>query len=135
MSETLDKSFEINRETYDHINPERLAFKPRPGVSEDLVREISRQKNEPEWMLRKRLEGLKRFNEMSLPDWGPSLKDLNLDEIYFFMRPDAKRNAQSWDTEISALSPSSARMEASSDTSSSLRTASSISLVAGKSRP
>ncbi|MBS3106685.1 Fe-S cluster assembly protein SufB [Candidatus Woesearchaeota archaeon] len=97
MSETLDKSFEINRETYDHINPERLAFKPRPGVSEDLVREISRQKNEPEWMLRKRLEGLKRFNEMSLPDWGPSLKDLNLDEIYFFMRPDAKRNAQSWE--------------------------------------
>ena len=48
-------SFEINRENYDSFNEERLAFRPKPGISEEIVREISRQKNEPGWMLQKRL--------------------------------------------------------------------------------
>ncbi len=87
----------INRETYDHKNEERLTFKAEPGISEAVVREISKQKGEPEWMLAKRLEGLRLFEEMKVPTWGPDLSDLNLDEIHFFMRPDAKNNAMDWD--------------------------------------
>jgi len=87
----------LNRETYDHKNEERLTFKARPGIDEEIVREISRQKEEPEWMLNKRLEGLKLYNEMSVPTWGPDLSDLNMDEIHFFMRPDAKQNAMDWE--------------------------------------
>jgi Fe-S cluster assembly protein SufB len=52
---------EINRENYDHFNEERLTFKAQPGLSEELVRQISKDKNEPEWMLNKRLTGLKIF--------------------------------------------------------------------------
>lgn len=89
--------FEINRETYDHYNDENLVFKPKPGISEEIVREISRQKNEPEWMLQKRLEGFRTYLSLPTPTWGPSLEKLNLDEIYYFMRPDAKRNATSWE--------------------------------------
>jgi len=86
----------LNRETYDHKNEERLSFKARPGVDEEIVREISKQKNEPEWMLSKRLEGLRLYNEMAVPTWGPDLSDLDMDDIHFFMRPDAQQNAMNW---------------------------------------
>ncbi|MBI2576810.1 Fe-S cluster assembly protein SufB [Candidatus Woesearchaeota archaeon] len=90
-------SFEINRETYDTYNEERLSFRPKPGISEEIVREISRQKNEPEWMLQKRLAGYKAFLELSIPEWGPSLDALDLSRIYFYMVPDAKKNAATWE--------------------------------------
>jgi len=88
---------DINRENYDHFNAEDLKFKSKPGINEELVREISRDKNEPAWMLNKRLKGLKEFESRPLPPWGPSLKDLDLDKIYYYMKPNAKKNARSWD--------------------------------------
>lgn len=91
------KSFEINRETYDHINEENLTFKAEEGITEELVRTISQQKNEPEWMLQKRLEGLRLFHQLKMPDWGPSLKDLDLSKIHFFVLPNAKQNARTWE--------------------------------------
>lgn len=97
MSETNMQTFQINRENYDHYNEENLAFKAPEGINEDLVRYISKQKSEPEWMLKKRLEGLKAFNELKLPNWGPDLSKLDLSKIHFFMRPNAKSNAKSWD--------------------------------------
>ncbi|MEX0920021.1 MAG: Fe-S cluster assembly protein SufB [Candidatus Pacearchaeota archaeon] len=87
----------ITRDSYDHHNPEKLVYKSEPGVSEALVRQISKDKNEPEWMLNKRLEAFRFFEEMSMPNFGPDLSDLNLDEIHFYMRPEAKRNSRSWD--------------------------------------
>ena len=97
MTQETTEDFEINRETYDHYNEERLTYKSVPGISEEIVREISKQKNEPEWMLQKRLEGYKTFLELAMPSWGPSLEKLDLSQIYYYMRPDAKRNAESWD--------------------------------------
>jgi len=91
-----DEVLEINRENYDHYNPENLSFKAKEGISEELVREISRQKNEPEWMLQKRLIGLKVFNDKPIPTWGPDLSDLDLDKIYYFLRPSTSQ-ADSWD--------------------------------------
>jgi len=49
---------EISRDIFDHYNPEDLKFKALPGLCEEIVREISHDKNEPEWMLNKRLKGL-----------------------------------------------------------------------------
>ena len=91
------KNFEINRETYDHYNEERLTFKAIPGLTKELVRRISKEKNEPEWMLQKRLQGLKLFHELTMPKWGPDLSKLDLSKIHFFMTPDAKKNARTWD--------------------------------------
>lgn len=83
----------INRDNYDHYNPEKLSFKSEAGViSEELVREISRQKNEPDWMLKTRLKGLKFFLEKPIPEWGPNLSELDLGKIHFFVRPDAKQS-------------------------------------------
>lgn len=96
-TQTEQQDFTINRDTYDHFNEERLLFKSSTGLTESLVREISKQKNEPSWMLDIRLKGLKLFQKMKMPSWGPSLKDLDLSQIHFFMRPDAKKNATSWE--------------------------------------
>ena len=97
VSKQKIKDFSINRETYDHANKEKHIFKAEEGLSEELVREISKQKNEPEWMLNKRLEGLKAYNELPMPNWGPSLKDLDISNMHLFVRPDAKNNAQKWE--------------------------------------
>jgi len=86
----------ITREDLDHHDTEKLKFKAKAGVSEELVRQISKDKNEPEWMLNKRLEGLRIFEELSMPNFGPDLSDLDFKKIYFYMRPDAKKNARSW---------------------------------------
>ncbi len=89
-------NIEINRENYDHYNPEDLTFKATPGVSEELVRQISKDKGEPEWMLQKRLTGLRVFQEKPMPNWGPDLSDLDLSKITFYMKPNAKKNSRSW---------------------------------------
>lgn len=89
--------FSIQREVYDQANEERLLYKPQPGISEELVRQISAYKKEPNWMLQKRLNGYQKFLELSLPAWGPDLRALDLSKIYFFLVSDAQRNAHSWD--------------------------------------
>ena len=91
------KTFEIERERYDHYNKEKVKFKADVGINDSLIREISKQKNEPEWMLKIRLRGLKIFQEKEIPKWGPSLDKLDLSQIHYFIRPDAKNNATKWE--------------------------------------
>ncbi|MEK6926198.1 MAG: Fe-S cluster assembly protein SufB [Nanoarchaeota archaeon] len=88
---------EFSRQTYDSVNPEDLKFKAVAGLNKELVIQISKDKNEPEWMLAKRLKALEIFNSKPIPSWGPDLSDLNLEEIHFYMRPNAERNSKSWD--------------------------------------
>lgn len=88
--------FQVNRALYDDANEERYQFKATPGISEEVVREISKQKNEPAWMLEKRLQAYELFTKEPLPRFGPSLKDLNLDEIVYFVRPEAQETT-TWD--------------------------------------
>ena len=88
--------FNITKGIYDNANPEQLIFRAQPGVSEQLVIQISQDKNEPEWMLQKRLEALKLFKEMPMPNFGPDLSDLNIDDISLFLKPQANKNAKSW---------------------------------------
>ncbi|MBN1171517.1 MAG: Fe-S cluster assembly protein SufB [Micromonosporaceae bacterium] len=56
------------------------------GLDEQIVRDISASKNEPAWMLTRRLEGLRRFQSASLPSWGPDLSDLDFSQIKYFVR-------------------------------------------------
>jgi Fe-S cluster assembly protein SufB len=78
----------LNRETFDHRNKSDYAKKAKPGLSEELVRKISADKKEPQWMLDIRLEGLRLFNEKPLPTWGPNLQFLNFDEIIYYAAAD-----------------------------------------------
>lgn len=91
------KLFSLNREIFDSHNPEDLKFKSKQGLNEELVRQISLDKKEPEWMLQKRLEGLKLFNELEMPKFGPDLSELKLEKIHFYMKPNAEKNAKNWE--------------------------------------
>ena len=60
------------------------------GLNEEVVREISRLKNEPEWMLEFRLKALEVFKKLPLPKFGPKLDNLNFDSYTYFRRPSNK---------------------------------------------
>lgn len=88
---------EISRELYDTADDVKHKFKVPNGINEEVIRKISEYKKEPEWMLKKRLSALKIFNGLKMPDWGPSLKDLDLNEICYFTIPDANNNSTKWE--------------------------------------
>jgi Fe-S cluster assembly scaffold protein SufB len=69
---------------------------PSSKINEQLVRTISQDKKEPEWMLQKRLKSLEIFHEKPIPDWGPDLSELKLEEINYFVKANAKKNSRSW---------------------------------------
>ena len=68
----------------------------RRGLSEEVVRDISARKNEPEWMLDLRLKGLKFFGRKPMPTWGADLSGIDFDNIKYFVRSTEKQ-AASWD--------------------------------------
>lgn len=78
---------EIDRSIYDIRDREEDAFRMKAGLTLEIVEEISDQKGDPEWMRRFRLEALKIYEEMPVPDWGPSLEGLNIDSIATYVRP------------------------------------------------
>ncbi len=86
----------LTRDILDSANEERLVVKSTPGVTEDVVRLISSDKKEPQWMLDLRLKALKIFHSMPIPKWGPNLDKLKLSEITYFAKPDAKES-KNWD--------------------------------------
>ena len=68
----------------------------RRGLSEEVVRDISARKNEPEWMLKLRLQGLRNFGRKPMPSWGADLSGIDFDNIKYFVRSTEKQ-AASWD--------------------------------------
>ncbi|MGV8150333.1 MAG: Fe-S cluster assembly protein SufB [Candidatus Woesearchaeota archaeon] len=87
----------ITRELYDHYDDVESRYTAPEGLTEDTVRSISTYKNEPEWMLQKRLDALKTFFESKMPNWGPSLEKLDLNKITYFVIPKAEANADNWE--------------------------------------
>lgn len=73
----------------------RYYYKSEQGLSEKIVRQISKEKSEPDWMLDFRLNSLEQFYSMSLPDWGPDLSQLKLENIYYYIKP-FKEQKRSW---------------------------------------
>ncbi len=97
MSE-LNLTDDFEREIYDFRDEENEAdfFRMREGLTEDIVREISAEKNDPQWMLDFRLRSLKIYNETQVPDWGPSIDGLDMDHIATYVRHKSQM-AGSWE--------------------------------------
>jgi Fe-S cluster assembly protein SufB len=85
----------LNRAVFDEANPAPYAEGAKKGVDEEVVRRISSEKKEPEWMLMHRLECLKIFREKPMPMWGADLSHLDLDDIIYYARPGAE-NVSDW---------------------------------------
>ena len=71
-------------------------FRSKRGLTEEIVREISNMKQEPEWMLEYRLKALETFYTKPMPQWGGDLGDLDFDEITYYVKP-SEATQKSWD--------------------------------------
>ena len=60
------------------------------GLTPEIVEKLSQEKNDPAWMQQFRLESLQIYNEMKLPNWGPSIEGLDMDHIATYVRPNTK---------------------------------------------
>ncbi|MFG1691493.1 Fe-S cluster assembly protein SufB [Gemmatimonadota bacterium] len=83
---------------YDFVDEEKHVFRTQPGLNEEVVRQISAKKEEPEWMLEFRLKGLEIYESKPMPRWGGDLTGLEevLDDIYYYVRPQDHME-RSWD--------------------------------------
>jgi Fe-S cluster assembly protein SufB len=75
---------------------EKPVFKSERGLSKATVEMISARKNEPQWMLDKRLEALEVFNSMPMPSWGSDLSEIDFNGIFYFVSPSEKAE-KNWD--------------------------------------
>jgi Fe-S cluster assembly protein SufB len=86
----------IGEYQYGFSDPETYVFKSRKGLDRDVVLQISEMKGEPQWMLDYRLKALEHFKQRPTPTWGGDLSKLNLDEIYYYVKP-SEKEGESWD--------------------------------------
>ena len=75
-----------------------LAFTPRKGLDEDVIRDMSAMKREPEWMLEFRLKSYQRFLRKPMPQWGGggALNTIDFDDIYYYVKPEGEQQ-KDWD--------------------------------------
>ena len=85
---------DIDRSIYDVKDEERDAYKVDEGLTEAIVEQISREKKDPPWMELFRLQALQIYNEMPVPDWGPSIEGLDMSHIVTYVRPNTKMTAK-----------------------------------------
>ena len=90
MTDSHDLEGTNTEERFDFRKDEEADLRSGRGLTEETVRLISEEKNEPDWMLERRLRSLKLFQEMPMPDWGPDLSGLDVDEIVPYIRPDVE---------------------------------------------
>ncbi|QCT74365.1 Fe-S cluster assembly protein SufB [Macrococcoides canis] len=90
------KAPEVGDYKYGFHDKDVSIFRSERGLTEDIVREISKMKEEPQWMLDFRLKSLKQFYKMPMPTWGGDLSELNFDEITYYVKP-SEHTERSWD--------------------------------------
>jgi Fe-S cluster assembly protein SufB len=95
--QAIDAFTDIDRTRFDHKNKERFVRHSGAGLTEATVRMISAEKKEPKWLLDKRLAAYAEYIKRPMPNFGPELSGLDLDAIRYYLRPDEKKNAQTWD--------------------------------------
>jgi len=81
---------------YGFSMPEQYVFKSPKGLNESVIREISKQKYEPAWMLDYRLAAYRHFCTRPMPAWGADLSAIDFDNIYYYLKP-TERTVRSWD--------------------------------------
>lgn len=89
---------DIDRSLYDFRYEEKEGefYKIKEGLTEDIVLEISEKKNDPEWMRDFRLKSLEIYHKSEMPNWGPDISGLNVDNIVTYVKPNTEMS-QSWE--------------------------------------
>ncbi|HZG14521.1 MAG TPA: Fe-S cluster assembly protein SufB, partial [Candidatus Bathyarchaeia archaeon] len=90
------KAPEIQDYQYGFRDKDVSVFRTKKGLSREIVEEISRMKDEPQWMLDFRLKSLEIFERMPMPKWGGDLDELDFDNITYYVKP-SEKTGRSWD--------------------------------------
>lgn len=92
MREAKEKTYveDIDRSIYDMRFETDDVFKVEGGLNAQIVEEISREKNDPEWMREFRLKSMETYYRMKVPKWGPPIDELNMDNIVTYVRPNTE---------------------------------------------
>src|SRR5438309_7954106 len=75
---------------------EEYVFKPKRGLNEDIIREMSWMKGEPDWMRDFRLKSYRHFQKRPMPNWGGDMSQIYFDDIYYYIKPTEKQ-VDAWD--------------------------------------
>lgn len=81
---------DVDRGVYDIKNEDIFSYKSKKGLTKEIILDISQKKNEPDWMREFRIKSLEIYNKTELPTWGPSLSELDMDNIVTYVRPDTE---------------------------------------------
>ena len=92
MADLKEKTYveDVDRSVYDIRDEEHDAYRMESGLTPEIVEKLSKEKDDPAWMQQFRLESLQIYNEMKIPDWGPSIEGLDMDHIATYVRPNTK---------------------------------------------
>ncbi len=95
MNDTA-KVTDIDRSIYDIRDEENNDYRMSSGLTAEIVEKLSDEKNDPDWMREFRLRSLQIYNELEIPEWGPPLDGLDIDNISTYVRPKSDMKA-SWE--------------------------------------
>ncbi len=96
MATIYTAEMDLSEYQYGFHDEEAPVIKIDRGLSEDVIRQISGHKNEPQWMLDYRLEAYKIFRSKPMPNWGADLSGIDFENIFYYLKP-AENLATSWD--------------------------------------
>ncbi len=85
---------DIDRSIYDFKDSEEGFYKVKEGLTPEIVDQISKEKHDPEWMRQFRQKSLEIYEKLKVPDWGPDISGLNIDDIVTYVRPNTKMSAK-----------------------------------------
>ena len=94
MKTRIEENTELNNIYNIRINNKSL--KKEYGLTEEIIRNISKEKNEPQWVLDFRLKALKAYYELKTPDWGPDISYLDINKIATYVKP-TNKEAKTWE--------------------------------------
>lgn len=96
MNDMKEKTYveDVDRSIYDIRNEDKDSYRITEGLDVSVVERISAEKKDPVWMQLFRLKSLQIYNQMKLPDWGPSLEGLDMNHIVTYVRPNTKMTAK-----------------------------------------
>jgi Fe-S cluster assembly protein SufB len=87
---------DLSQYRYGFHDEDVSVFNTGKGLNEEVVRQISKMKDEPEWMLAFRLKAYKHYQIRAIPTWGADLSQLELDDIYYYVKP-SEMSSGSWE--------------------------------------
>ena len=92
----MEKKENVDRSLYDFRNVDEDVYKVEEGLTPEIVKEISKEKNDPEWMTEFRLKSLEIYNNKPMSNWGPPIDGLDIDNIVTYVKPKNNKMSADW---------------------------------------